>query len=226
MLVQDYSTSFRKYVSREQLDDANDILLAELGKTLVAQKQDFIDLLNENEIEADKSMSDIELVEKFVDNAEDKELLLGASLLLQTHNAKKSSFDGDDELDDDEVKLGYAVLDTYFNFDDEDDLTDEKYSYIAPALIGGLFRGAKNLLQRRRDKRQDRTSSREQERLLAQQQMIAAARAERERQLAEQRRIIEENKRRRRRTTTIVVVSSIAVVSIVATILILRRRKR
>lgn len=219
MLTEDFQASLSTYVLKEDFDNAQDVLMNELGVILVRDKQDYVDMLVESGVDADASMSDNQLVELFVDNTDNKNMLLGASLLTQMHN-KKIGFDGDDEISDDGVKTGYAVMNTYFNFDDEDDLTEDEFSY-AGGIWGTLFQGAKNLLGGRKNKGRD--SSRDAE--ISRQRMIAAARAEKARRVAEQRRKEEEEKQKKKRTTTIIIVSSIVVVGIITTILILKRRK-
>ena len=222
MLVGDFQSSLSSYVQKEDFNSAHDVLMNEIGRILVRDKQDFIDMLNESDVEADISMSDTQLVEMFVDNVDNRKMLLGASLLTQIHN-KKMGFDGDDEISDDGVKTGYAVMNTYFNFDDEEDLSEDDFSY-AGGIWGTLFQGAKKLLGGRKKKgKNSKQDSKNSERKL-----MEAARLERERQeqirIAEQKKK-EEEKKRKKTTNILIIVSSVLVVGIITTILIFKRRK-
>ena len=88
MLVSDFNTDFKEYLSDEDIIGANDAIMKKLGEILVNRKKEFIDLLNESGIEADISMPNNQLIELFIDNCDNKFLLLGASLLV---NLEKST---------------------------------------------------------------------------------------------------------------------------------------
>ena len=112
--------------------------MQELGRILVRDKQDFVDLLNESGYEAELTDSDVELVNTFSENvAISPSLMLGASMLTAAHN-KKMSFDGEDDyLDDSLVKSSYRVIQSAFS-----GIYDEERSNAAGAIMAAVGAGA------------------------------------------------------------------------------------
>lgn len=115
MLYTDFCKEFNQSINKGDVNSAHRALMQELGRILVRQKQDFVDLLNESGYEAELIDSESDLVDTFADNvAQSPSLMVGASMLVATHN-KEMNFDGEDEyLDDDLVKDGYRVMVNYF----------------------------------------------------------------------------------------------------------------
>lgn len=230
MLVSDFSNDFEKYVQDQELQKANDRLIEELANILVENKADFIDMLNESGIEADESMPKNQLVELFTENTDNKNLLVGASLLANSHN-KRLGFDGQDEISDENVKLGYAVLNENFNGDEEEEVQDEEFSYIAP-LLGGLIKGGVALWRNNRQRKGKSTQigSDNFNREIARRREEARRRMERQaiqRQqvLLEQQRIAAADAKRKRRNVTLYVVfGSVALAAIVGGIILMRKR--
>jgi len=231
MLVGDFNTDFEKYISSQELDKANNRLLEELARILVQNKSDFVDMLEESGIEADESMSKNQLIQLFTQNTDNKKMLVGASLLANSYN-KNSSFDGEDELSDENVKLGYAVLNENFNGDEYDEVQDEDFSYIVP-ILAGLVKGGVNLWRNNRQ-RQGKSNTINNEnfnQVLAMRQEAARRQMERaaiQRQqiaLEQQRLAQEEARKRRRRTTTYIVIGAVVLSAIVGTIIYLRNKK-
>lgn len=231
MLVGDFNTDFEKYISSQELDKANNRLLEELARILVQNKSDFVDMLEESGIEADESMSKNQLIQLFTQNTDNKKMLVGASLLANSYN-KNSSFDGEDELSDENVKLGYAVLNENFNGDEYDEVQDEDFSYIVP-ILAGLVKGGVNLWRNNRQ-RQGKSNTKNNEnfnQVLAMRQEAARRQMERaaiQRQqiaLEQQRLAQEEARKRRRRTTTYIVIGAVVLSAIVGTIIYLRNKK-
>lgn len=231
MLVGDFNTDFEKYISSQELDKANNRLLEELARILVQNKSDFVDMLEESDIEADESMSKNQLIQLFTQNTDNKKMLVGASLLANSYN-KNSSFDGEDELSDENVKLGYAVLNENFNGDEYDEVQDEDFSYIVP-ILAGLVKGGVNLWRNNRQ-RQGKSNTINNEnfnQVLAMRQEAARRQMERaaiQRQqiaLEQQRLAQEEARKRRRRTTTYIVIGAVVLSAIVGTIIYLRNKK-
>ena len=115
MLYEDLYSQFVDAVNEGDIASANTALMKELGNILVRNRQDFIDLLNESGIPATAYMSDLDLVDLFADNIpKNKQLVLGASLLVNMHN-KQMGFDGEEEISDEGVKAGYEVMCSYFD---------------------------------------------------------------------------------------------------------------
>jgi hypothetical protein len=141
MLYTDFCEDFNICLNKGDYTSANEVLMHELGATLVRRKQDFVDLLNESGVPAKINDSDGELIDTFVNNIpSNKKLMLGSSLLVNMQN-KELNFDGDSKLSDENVKNGYHVMKTYF--------IDENYSNavdpvtaIAEAVGQGLKLGS------------------------------------------------------------------------------------
>jgi hypothetical protein len=135
-------TSYSEFVSHYNAGDisrANMALSRELGRLLVTNRQDFIDLLNESGVYANSQMPDERLMDLFFDNVgKNKHLQLGASLLVSINN-KEQNFDGSYETNDDATKAAYHTL-------------KEEYSGIIPLLIGAATTVGGSLLNRRNDK--------------------------------------------------------------------------
>lgn len=134
MLYTDFCTEFNRSVKKQDVSSAHRALMQELGRILVRDKQDFVDLLNESGYEAEVIDSDVDLVDTFVENVPySPSLMLGASMLTAAHN-RKMSFDGEDEyLDDSLVKSSYNVMYSYFG-------SSENYSNAVSDV--GLIAGA------------------------------------------------------------------------------------
>tara|TARA_R110001592_G_scaffold47163_3_gene149636 strand:+ start:1223 stop:1882 length:660 start_codon:yes stop_codon:yes gene_type:complete len=199
-----------EYVLDENIPKANNLLMRNLGKTIISNKSDFIDLLNENGIEADVSMPPGQLIELFINNTSNKDLLIGASLLIEL-NKRKIGFDGEHHVNDSNVKTGVAVMDSYFN----DSVPQENYSYIAPFLIGALAKGAGKLRNRKRRSGKNKRSANDEMRKLAEFKMRQEALYRQKLELERQQKIAKEKKEKRKRTNTIIIASSLVVTLIV-----------
>ena len=225
MLVSDFNTDFKEYLSDEDIIGANDAIMKKLGEILVNRKKEFIDLLNESGIEADISMPNNQLIELFIDNCDNKFLLLGASLVVNLENKinckscnwswnlndggndpltchkcgndnSKSSFDNSENTLDDDVKIAYVVMNENFNDNDSDE-----YSNALGAIAAGLIgRGVKKFIK---NKRQSRDSSSDL-RLRAELKMQNAAIAQQKILIEKQKQEIAESKKIR----NIVLISS------------------
>jgi hypothetical protein len=231
MLVSDFNTDFETYLQNQDLEKATNRLLEELAKILVSNKSDFIDMLEESGIEADETMSKGQLIELFTTNTDNKKMLVGASLLANSYN-KKLSFDGDEEISDDSVKVGYALLNENFNGDEYEEVQDEDFSYIVP-VVAGLVRGGVNLWRNNRQRQgksaeiQDPTFNKaiQMRQEMARRQMERAAIQQQKIALEQQRLAQEEAKKRRRRTTTYIVIGTVVLSAIIGTVIYLRTKK-
>ena len=140
----DWDIRFSELARQGQIIQANEMLMAELGRILVTKKDEFVDMLNESGIPASDDMSDSELVDLYIENIDaNKDLMLGSSVLVNNWN-QKSGYDGEDQLSDSGVKQGYGVLRAYY----ADPFVDEEYSNIIPVL-GAIGKGVGNLWKNR-----------------------------------------------------------------------------
>lgn len=120
-----------KYIKANDNTNANHVVMVELGKSLISNRDNFLDIFDNAGIRIDPNSSDVDLINKFIDNApKNKKLLLGASYLIN-HKYRTISFDGQEEVNNSGVKATYKVMDEYFNA-----------SGLLSA-VGGLF-GSKN----------------------------------------------------------------------------------
>ena len=108
-MSEDFHSNFNAGITCD-IESANECLMRELANILVRNRTDFIDMLNESGVVASKDMSDIQLINLFIENSsKNKKMLLGAALLVNVHN-KIMGFDGEDEISDSGVKTGYAIM--------------------------------------------------------------------------------------------------------------------
>jgi hypothetical protein len=134
MLLDDFYSNFNDSLENGDLKSANKKLMYELGRILVQNKNEFVDLLNESEIPATADMNDIRLIDLYVDNiSKNKKLMLGTSMLVNVHNQKFSA-DGDDYLDDENIKDTFRSLNSYYSDD---------YSNSVGAIAGAVGEVAK-----------------------------------------------------------------------------------
>lgn len=216
MSLQQFHSDFNTSVHKEDFERANDSLMRELGKILVRNKKDFVDMLNESSVSADLTDNDDKLIGLFIENAKgNKKLLLGASLLVNMHN-QQMGFDGDDEISDESVKSSYIILNSYFN--DEIPNEDEEQSN----WVGKLVKGAKRFIDNRKNGGQGNDSSD----WLARQQMSQAAYVEQQKAIELAKHKAEEDLRKKKRKNLIIGSSIGAVVLIAIVVIIVKTRKK
>lgn len=134
MLLDDFYSNFNHSLENGDLKSANKKLMYELGRIFVQNKNEFVDLLNESEIPATADMNDVRLIDLYVDNInKNKKLMLGTSILVNVHNQKLSA-DGDDSLDDENIKDTYRSLNSYYS---------DNYSNSVGAIAGAVGEVAK-----------------------------------------------------------------------------------
>ena len=105
-----FNTELQQYIDANEFGDASKLVLSELGKLMSKSKSEFIYLLNSSDVPATMSMTNEQLADAFVANAQgNKKLLVGAAYLVNHHN-KQMGFDGDEEVNDVSTKNSYAVL--------------------------------------------------------------------------------------------------------------------
>lgn len=133
----EFHNKLESFYKDNSTKNASELLMKELGSILVKSKNDFVDLLNESDIYANREMSNGELVNVFVDNiSSNKKLKLGSSFLINMHN-KSMNFDGNSEVSDSSVKTAYSVLHSHFS--DDNDLEDEDYANLGGGIFSGIL---------------------------------------------------------------------------------------
>ena len=146
-MAKEFYNDLINYVASSDTDNANTLLMKELGKSLVKNKENFVELLTSSGVAANDSMSDVELIDAFVDNlANNKTLMISAAYMVNKQNSF-SNADGEEQISDNGVKLSYKVMYDFFNesgIDGDDfrnaDGEEEKSNFIP---VGLLLKGAK-----------------------------------------------------------------------------------
>lgn len=218
MLYTDFCDDFNVCLNKGDYTSANEVLMHELGATLVRRKQDFVHLLNESGVPAKMSDSDAELIDTFVNNIPyNKNLMLGSSLLVNMQN-KELNFDGDAKLSDENVKNGYHVMKTYF--------IDENYSNAAAAIaaaVGSIAKATDTVSQGQQKKKYGglEMAQKQQE---AKQAMIAAAMQAKQANLAAKQKD-EENKTKTKKLVYLIGGSLLGLIVLGVTVYQLRKKK-
>lgn len=221
MLYTDFCDDFNVCLNKGDYTSANEVLMHELGATLVRRKKDFVHLLNESGVPGEISDSDLELIDNFVNNVPyNKNLMVGASLLVNMQN-KEVNFDGDAKLSDENVKNGYHVMRTYF--------IDENYSNavdpitaVAEAVGAGLKLGTS--VQEGTNKKKYGGLDIAQKREEAKQAMIAAALQAKQANLVAKQKA-EENKTKTKKLVYLIGGSLLGLIVLGVTVYQIRKKK-
>lgn len=135
MLISDFTNEFNTSIDNNDIISANNSLMRELGNILVLNREDFVHLLQGSDVYADMTMSDAQLVHNFIVNVPtNKKLMLGASMLVNIHN-KQAGFDGENEMSDEGVKLGYKTMKSFFTEAGE---TSEDFANVGGGILGSI----------------------------------------------------------------------------------------
>ena len=145
-MAKEFYNNLISFINNNDTTNANNLLMSELGKDLVHNRADFIELLNGSGVPAGANMADSELVTLFIANVqENKQLMLGSAFLINSRH-KLVSFDGNDEISDAGVKVSYKVMDDYFNAEGYFEAEGEKEKHHnAGGLLGGIIGGVTQL---------------------------------------------------------------------------------
>jgi len=136
MLYNDFCSEFNVCIERGDYETADALISRELGSILASNKSNFVDLLNESGIPASTNDTQIELVNKFVDNVPyNDKLRLGASLLVNSEN-QEVSFDGKKTINKDNVRNCYRVMTNKYK---------EGYSNVAADPVSAIAQGVGEL---------------------------------------------------------------------------------
>lgn len=144
-MSKEFYNNLINYVSKAQTTDAHNLLMSEVGKSLAKKRADFIELLNTTGVEADNSMSDVELVNRFTENLpNNKSLMISTAYMINKNNSFVNA-DGTEKISDNGVKLSYKIMNDFFTLDDENAvefLNADGYSNVAGAIVGAVGAGA------------------------------------------------------------------------------------
>jgi hypothetical protein len=133
MLYTDFCSEFNVCIEKGDYESADNLISRELGTILAKNKTNFVDLLNESGIPASINDTNIELINKFVDNVPtNAKLRLGASLLVNAEN-QEVSFDGKKSINKDNVRNCYRVM------------TNKYSNFVDPNLIASAVQSATQL---------------------------------------------------------------------------------
>jgi len=133
MLYNDFCSEFNVCIDKGDYNTADALISRELGTSLANNKMVFVDLLNESGINASMNDSNIELVNKFVENVPiNSKLRLGASLLVNSQN-QEVGFDGKKSIDKTNVRNCYRVM------------TNRYSNFVSPDLIASAVQTAGQL---------------------------------------------------------------------------------
>ncbi len=136
MFNDNFYNDLAKGIRSKNIDNANKVVMNELGDTIATRKGDFILVLRNAGIPVSDYAPDAELVDLFIKNAPTNDnLLVGVAMLLAEKN-KTVSADGEDEISDTGIKATYKVMNSYF------DGCEEKSNWVG-AIAGALGEGAK-----------------------------------------------------------------------------------
>jgi hypothetical protein len=136
MLYNDFCSEFNVCIDKGDYETADTLISRELGASLANNKMNFVDLLNESGINASMDDSNIELVNKFVDNVPiNAKLRLGASLLVNSQN-QEIGFDGKKSIDKTNVRNCYRVMTNRYR---------EGYSNVAADPVTAIAQGVGEL---------------------------------------------------------------------------------
>lgn len=207
-MLTDFHKELSIYLKAKQGSNAHKLILNELGKCLVNEKENFVEVLNNAGIPSSNDDSEIVLIEKFVQNAPtNKKLLLGASLLVN-HTNKVTNFDGEKEVSDAGVKNTYKTL--YYNIGGVAD------------LVKGVVDVGGNIYQKESAKKTQFSDALIKQRE-ARQQMLQSALNEKKSQ--SDIKTQGKNTKRKSKTTLIIVASALVGLTIIGVIIYKIRKK-
>lgn len=220
MLQEDIYSSFVDSYNAGDIKSATMSLMRELGNILVRQKDDFVAMLNESGIPATADMTDVSLVNLFVDNVgKNPKLALGASLLVNIHNAQMG-FDGEKQVDDDAVKAGYSCIMSCFNGEGYSNAVDP-VSAVAEAVGEGAKLG--QVISQGQQKKKYGAMDTAQQKQAAKSAMVSQVLAQRQAELETQQKAKESASKTTK--TLIIVGGAIVGLAIISTVIYMMRKR-
>lgn len=153
---ENFHSKLNQYSKSHDIANANRVIMEELGKILIKDREDFITLLKYSDVNVPTEASDAELINLFINNiGKNHKLLIGASFLTNQHN-KQMGFDGEEKISDEGVKTAHQTMFSYFDSgaygEDMSYAGGDPISAIADA-VGGLTKlGSKGIDARQKKK--------------------------------------------------------------------------
>jgi hypothetical protein len=152
MLYTDFCNEFNVCIEKGDYESANRLISRELGTSLAKRRGDFVSLLKESGVPATIFDSNIELVNKFVENAPyNNKLRVGAALLVNSEN-QEIGFDGKKQINKENVRNCYRVMTNQYRTERHSNLAADPVSAIAQG-VGELSKLGTTALQGQQQKR-------------------------------------------------------------------------
>jgi hypothetical protein len=152
MLYTDFCNEFNVCIEKGDYQSANNLISRELGASLAKNKSYFVSLLKESGVPASTMDSNLELVNKFVENVPyNNKLRVGAALLVNSEN-QEIGFDGKKQIDKDNVRNCYRVMTNQYKNEKHSNLAADPVSAIAQG-VGELSKLGTTALQGKQQKR-------------------------------------------------------------------------
>ena len=111
--MDDFHSNFSSGLVIGDLPLAHKVIMGELGKDVVHNREDFCTILTNADVAVHPSMTDMELINAYVDNAKNKKVILGTSFLVNMRN-KVYNVGSGYEVSDEGVKNAYKAISEYW----------------------------------------------------------------------------------------------------------------
>jgi hypothetical protein len=160
-----FHNELSNFVKTRDVNNANRVILNELAKALVKDKESYLEVLRSSGVNVYDGATEEQLIDSFIKNApNNKQLVLGMAYLVN-HRNQTVNFDGESEVSDAGVKDAYKVMDEYYNAGGWADAV--KSIADVGGQVGGKVmdaqalkkRGASSMLAQQQQARRDLTQS-------------------------------------------------------------------
>jgi hypothetical protein len=213
--MSNYHSELTYYIDNNDNANANRLIMNELAKALVKDRDNFIEVLKQAGINVPNEATDTELIDLFSLNAPNSDDLLLNSSLLINHNNQISGFDGEEELSDAGVKATYKELKTYFSGEDED-----KSNWVGAALgVASAGAGLANTLAQGKQQKRGAVTQAVERQTEARKQLIQQAMAQKQVEAD-----LKAKKEKQKNTLLIVGVGVVGLVIVVGLIVYLKKK--
>jgi hypothetical protein len=152
MLYTDFCNEFNVCLENGDYETANRLISRELGTSLAKRKGDFVSLLKGSGVPASIIDSNIDLINKFVENAPyNNKLRVGAALLVNSEN-QEIGFDGKKQINKENVRNCYRIMTNQYKNENQSNFAADPVSAIAQG-VGELSKLGTTALQGKQQKR-------------------------------------------------------------------------